>query len=132
MSLQSIIAIHAAARILRSGQKDDAAKRLQAIDQNTRDHRVGTRLALLTGDYSPLLQAADEGRGGRAAWLFLAVERALAEDYTKAEEFARRTLDTAPNNMTAQALFGLARFARTGDKSKLRQHIGALPHAATK
>ncbi|MDH5510425.1 MAG: hypothetical protein OEZ32_08720 [Nitrospinota bacterium] len=133
MSLQSITAIHAAARLLRSDRKNDAAKRLAlAVDQNVADHRVGIRLALLSADYSPLLKAAQEGRGGRAAWLFLALERALANDYAKAEEFARRALDMTPNNMTAQALFGLARFRRTGDLSKLRQHVAALPHAAMK
>jgi len=133
MSLSSIAAIRSAARLLRSGKKDEARRRLaRAMEEGSRDHRLVIRLAIASGDHSPLVKAAGEGRAGRAGWIFPAMDRALAGDYSKAGEYAANALDISPENMSARALAGLAGFRRTGDISHLRGHAEALPHAAAR
>lgn len=131
MSVSSILTLLSAARDTRRQRRAAAAEKLnRAIDRGAMDHRLVIQAALATDDYTRLIQLAQDGKGGGAAWLFPAIDRAQAGDFQKAEELARNALDLAPDNMTAQALHALARFHNTKDVSLLKSGAPVFPHAS--
>jgi tetratricopeptide (TPR) repeat protein len=133
MSLRSIITLHRAARLSRKGKRSDAAGKLRsAMERGGADFRLAIRMALASGDFHELAKAAAMGRGGRAAWVFLAQDAASRGEHDKAEEYAQKALIAAPENVTAQALLVLARFGKTGDAAHLKSRARDLPHASTR
>ena len=133
MSIGSIIAIHRASRLAKRENKDKAAEILRAaMGRWAGDFRLAIRLGAVTGVYDELEKAALDGKGGRAAGVFMAQDAAGKGDFAKAGELARKALETSPDNLSAKALHAMALFAQSGNPDNLKNTAGDLPHASTR